>query len=131
MPNDSSFFKVEAVSASRISYLNDAALQEFVLNNTFLVVDVREPDEYQKEHISGARNVPASSFSDNQFSVLEDDSKILLHCKSGRRTKLPENVEKFLRLAQGKAVFCMEGGIEQWKRCGFEVLIENTPVFVA
>jgi rhodanese-related sulfurtransferase len=125
MLKHNAFFKtldiLNVADASQIRYLDDNALKAFVESKQFLVVDVRDKDEYEREHIPGAENMPLATLSTDVLSKMALEIKILLHCKSGRRTKLPENMEKFLSLA-GCEVFSMEEGIEQWKRCGFETV---------
>ncbi|OCX52035.1 rhodanese [Mucilaginibacter sp. PPCGB 2223] len=52
-----------------------------------LLIDVRTPDEYQKEHLKYARNIDIRSagFAD-QVKKLSKDKRIYLYCHSGNRS---------------------------------------------
>lgn len=53
--------------------------------DTFLV-DVREPHEYQRGHISGSVNIPLSQLK-NRINDFPKDKNIYLYCQSGMRSK--------------------------------------------
>jgi rhodanese-related sulfurtransferase len=49
-----------------------------------VLVDVREPHEYQNEHIQGALLLPLSTFDPGALPVGE--RAVVLHCGSGKRS---------------------------------------------
>ena len=51
------------------------------------IVDVREVEEFENGHIPNALNVPLSSISQGEHSVLEQDQKYIIICQSGNRSK--------------------------------------------
>jgi len=54
--------------------------------NSFLV-DVREPSEYEEEHLDGSINIPSTNI--NSITSNKDitkDSIIVVYCKSGNRS---------------------------------------------
>lgn len=54
-----------------------------------LVVDLRTEDEYAQGHLPEAVNIPHEEFiCMAQEGRLEEDTKYLLHCRSGSRTAL-------------------------------------------
>ncbi len=74
-----------------------------------LLVDVREPDEFDTEHVPGARNVPLSQLRD-RLEELPRDRELLLYCKSGKRS-----YDAARALTQrGFRVRALPGGIESW-----------------
>lgn len=74
-----------------------------------VLVDVREPDEFAKEHVPGARNVPLSQLRD-RLEELPRDRELLVYCKSGKRS-----YDAARALAQrGFRVRTLLGGIESW-----------------
>ncbi|MEQ8700251.1 MAG: rhodanese-like domain-containing protein, partial [Bauldia litoralis] len=82
-----------------------------------ILVDVREPAEYAREHIIGARLVPLSGFDREDFS--KDHGKVaVFHCRSGSRTAT--NAERLLR-SGFREVYSVRGGLEAWKRAGLPV----------
>ena len=78
----------------------------------FLLLDCREPDEYQKVHIAKAKLVPMSVIQD-RIGELEPykQREVVVHCHHGGRSL---KVTQWLR-GQGFAnVKSMAGGIDQW-----------------
>ena len=79
-----------------------------------LLIDVREPNEYAKEHIEGAELFPLSSF--NPAALPEPGMRqIVFHCAGGIRSA------KAVEACQ-KAGFAFEahlkGGLQAWKASG-------------
>lgn len=60
---------------------------------TSVIIDVREPSEYNEQHILGAVNLPSTRYDKNQYSEFEN-KKICLVCQSGSRVK---QIEKKLK----------------------------------
>ncbi len=55
----------------------------------YIVVDVREQDEYDAGHIKGAKLIPHGQISDRAAAELPSkDQTILLYCRSGRRSEI-------------------------------------------
>jgi molybdopterin/thiamine biosynthesis adenylyltransferase/rhodanese-related sulfurtransferase len=82
----------EAAEAIRDSTITVQALREKLQareagNDDFLLIDVREPAEYEIVSIPGAVLVPKSQFFDGPaLESLPHDKPIVLHCKSGGRS---------------------------------------------
>ncbi|RJE90894.1 rhodanese-like domain-containing protein [Paenibacillus sp. 1011MAR3C5] len=51
-----------------------------------LLIDVREPHEYQASHIPNAVNIPVSQLQD-KLTEVPKDHKVLLYCQSGLRSR--------------------------------------------
>lgn len=88
-----------------------------------IVIDVREADEYARDHIDGALLVPLSAF--DAAKVPADNGRtVVLHCRSGRRSADAAN----RLLAAGRPVARhLRGGILAWREAGFPV-VENKRV---
>ena len=55
----------------------------------FIILDVREQDEYDAGHIPGAILIPHTEIEARAEEVLTDkDQLILVYCRSGRRSKI-------------------------------------------
>ncbi len=84
-----------------------------------LVVDVREPWEYQEGHLPGAVNIPLSRLPE-KLSELPQDRPILLVCNSGNRSGVAADF-----LVQqgfpGERVYNLEGGTYAWIGAGLPV----------
>ena len=55
----------------------------------FIILDVREQDEYDEGHIPGAIVISHEEIAEKAEEVLTDkDQLILVYCRSGRRSKI-------------------------------------------
>jgi len=79
------------------------------------LVDIREADEFAREHIPSAAHHALSKISGKNLP----GAPIIFHCKSGGRTAA--NAEKLAACASCTDVFLLEGGIEGWKAAGLPV----------
>jgi rhodanese-related sulfurtransferase len=86
-----------------------------------ILIDVREPSEYAREHIIDARLVPLSSFDREDFSA-DRDKTVVFYCQSGTRTAA--NAERLLG-PNFESVRMLEGGIAAWKKAGLPVHFDN------
>lgn len=50
-----------------------------------IVVDVRTPQEFEQQHLDGARNYPLSDVA-TAFNHLDKNTPIVLYCRSGNRS---------------------------------------------
>ena len=55
----------------------------------YMILDVREQDEYDAGHIPGAILIPYTQIEEKAAAMLPDqDQLILVYCRSGRRSKI-------------------------------------------
>lgn len=85
--------------------------------NTVLL-DVRTPDEFSKEHIAGATLIPVQVLSQNLSELVGvKDKKIIVYCHSGTRSVAASRI-----LAEnGFVPLNVSGGIMAWKAQGLSV----------
>jgi adenylyltransferase/sulfurtransferase len=76
----------------------------------FVLVDVREPHEYQICKIEKARLIPLGQVP-NRLGELEKGAEIVVHCKSGMRSA---KAQKAMQEAGFTRVLNMKGGILAW-----------------
>lgn len=81
-----------------------------------VLVDIRDKDEYAREHIEQARSQPVSALPAGMDTG--GASQVIFHCRSGMRTKAHANT-----LAQAVAceAYVLEGGLDAWKKAGLPV----------
>lgn len=96
-------------------------------NDTFLLLDIREPVEWQHEGIiPGARLVPMNSLP-FQLDALPDDLDIVVYCHLGQRSA----VTCSWLLQNGiTRVYDLSGGTEAWLHAGFtlqQLTLEQEP----
>ncbi|OGX61056.1 MAG: sulfurtransferase [Paenibacillus sp. RIFOXYA1_FULL_44_5] len=76
-----------------------------------LVVDVREPQEYQTGYIPGAKNVPLSQLS-QRLDQLPKENQLYLYCRSGSRSK---QAARILSKNGYTSLAHLQGGIASWR----------------
>lgn len=81
------------------------------------LVDIREPDEYARENITGAVSLPLSRLQEAHLHV-KGEGEVVFHCKSGMRTA--SNCAALTEHVSG-AAYLLEGGIDGWKKAGLPV----------
>jgi rhodanese-related sulfurtransferase/rubrerythrin len=77
----------------------------------FLLLDVRQPEEYEAGHIAGAMLIPLVELEARQ-EELERDKKIITYCRSGRRSMAAAIALCGLGFED---VHNLEGGILNWR----------------
>lgn len=89
-----------------------------------VLIDVRDADEYAREHIPGARH-HALARLDRDNPARPGDDVLIFHCRSGMRTKNSAD-----RLAAASArcdAYVLEGGLDAWKKAGLPVAFDRKP----
>ena len=78
----------------------------------FLLLDVREPDEWEAAHIEGARLVPLGQL-EARLAELSDwrERRVVVHCRSGARSA---RAVRLLQRHGFRDVWNMAGGIQAW-----------------
>lgn len=77
-----------------------------------LLLDVREPDEYEQGHINGATNLPLSQIERGKLpdDILDKKEPVMVYCRSGRRSA---RAAALLEQQGYTAIYDM-GGIISW-----------------
>ena len=113
VPEDTEIQEQEA-EEKQVIYENitaDEAKQIMDAETGYVILDVRTEEEYAEGHIPGAILIPDYEIAQKAESILPDkDQKILVYCRSGRRSK---NAAEAL-LALGYTNIWEFGGIIDW-----------------
>jgi sulfur-carrier protein adenylyltransferase/sulfurtransferase len=83
---------------------------KFDRKEPFVLVDVREPFEYEICHIPGSRLIPLGELP-SRLSELDSADEIVLQCKGGTRSARALHV---LAEAGFRKLYNLEGGIMEW-----------------
>ena len=94
-----------------------------LVENGSLVVDVREPDEYESGHIPGAVLVPLSTVLTNK-SEFESDETIYVVCRSGGRSMQACEMLHDVGISN---VVNVAGGTMGWISLGNEIVTGEHP----
>jgi rhodanese-related sulfurtransferase len=87
-----------------------------------LLIDIRESDEFAREHVPGAHHVPLSGFNAADFTG-EHDRIAIFHCASGARTA--EAAPKILGCAFAE-VYQLDQGLAGWKKAGLGTVVNRS-----
>jgi sulfur-carrier protein adenylyltransferase/sulfurtransferase len=91
----------------------DTAEADAALSRGAVVLDVREPDEYEQGAIPGAVHIARGNLESNIENRLPDkDAEIVVHCASGVRSAFAARTLSDLGYAN---VASMAGGFNRWK----------------
>ncbi|MDH5545646.1 MAG: rhodanese-like domain-containing protein [Gammaproteobacteria bacterium] len=90
---------------------------------TRVILDVRERDEYEQEHVKHSINVPLSVFTTVAPGILNQlkDKEIVLMCRSGARAAQALAQAQGLGYNDAHSYSVFPGGIVAWKEQGMEV----------
>lgn len=84
----------------------------FEVEDDYIILDVRRPDEYAAGHIPRAINVPNETIGTADIPELPDKNQLIyVYCRSGRRSK--EASSKLVRMGYSNIIEF--GGILDWK----------------
>lgn len=86
------------------------------------LIDIRDADEYAREHIPAAQPVPLDTFPGG-LNVQAGDT-LIFHCQSGARTS--GNADRLARAAAPAQAFVVEGGIQGWKQAGLPTVEDKS-----
>lgn len=107
----------------------DTDAAEQAIRDADLLLDVREPEEFQAGHIPGAVNIPRGLLEfklDNDPQLAARALDIVLYCKSGGRAALAARTLKELGYLQ---VHSIAGGFDAWAQAGKPVTQPSQPSF--
>ncbi len=89
----------------------DEAITMMEEESSYIILDVRTPEEFAEKHIPGAINVANETIGTDEIPELPDkDQLILVYCRSGNRSK--QASEKLVALGYTNIVEF--GGINDW-----------------
>ena len=78
--------------------------------DALVIVDVREPNEFQINRIPGSQLIPLGEIP-RRYAELDTDDEIVVHCKMGGRSA---KAADYLRSVGFKRVLNLKGGILDW-----------------
>jgi rhodanese-related sulfurtransferase len=97
---------------SGVTPLSTAQAIQLVNQQKASFIDIREKDEFEKEHIADAVNVPLSTISDHTAKPKDKEKPVIIVCASGQRAR--SAVKQFK--AQGFSdLYILKGGLNEWR----------------
>jgi len=105
---------------SSVPELPATEVSRMVENDHAIIIDVREQDEWDAQHIPGAIHIPLGEVN-NRLSELASykDQPIVMQCRSGKRSAQAANI---LKEAGFKHVLNLKGGIIAWSKASLPTI---------
>lgn len=88
------------------------------------LIDVRDADEYLREHIPQATLAPLPTLEQHGLPAQLRSEQIIFHCQSGKRTQ--NNAARLEAVAAPAEAWLLEGGIEGWKNAGLPTVEDKS-----
>lgn len=86
------------------------------LGNNEIILDVRNPDEFQEAHIKGALNIPLPEVGQRAEELKKYD-RVYIHCKRGGRAQTAFQILSGAGLTN--LVCIADAGMDMWVAEGF------------
>ena len=113
----SSFHQILRQAKSRIQE-TDASGAAALLTQGYMILDVREPEEYKQGSVPNALHIPRGILESNIENHIPDyEQPIVVMCASGVRSVFATET---LHQMGYTTVVSMDGGFNQWKQIGLE-----------
>ena len=93
--------------SANINYVLPENIEQHILDG-YKLIDVREDDEWNAGHHSGAKHIPMSTIPEN-LNTFEESEKYIIICRSGHRSG---KVSGYLN-SQGFDTFNLAGGMKE------------------
>jgi len=113
----SSFHQILSEAKSRIQE-TDASGSVALLSEGYMILDVREPEEYEQGSVPNALHIPRGILESNIENHIPNYAQpIIVMCASGVRSVFATET---LNQMGYSTVISMDGGFNQWKQMGYE-----------
>lgn len=84
-----------------------------------IIIDVRSKAECDAGIIAGSINIPLDILSKEQLPNVKENTRVVFHCRRGKRTQMAAETIVSLDLAH---CYCLDGGIEAWQFQGYPLI---------
>lgn len=91
-------------------------LRQMLWQGRAVLIDVREREEFEEEHIPGATLIPLSSFDPCLLAGSIENRPVVIHCLAGSRA---EKAAAALAEFGHRAVMTLKDGLFGWKGAGY------------
>ena len=111
---------------STVKMIDVKTAHDWMASDQAVLIDVREPIEYDAMHITGAKLIPATTMKVRELPDVSN-KKLIVHCRSGARAGTM--CEKLLANNPDLDVYNLDGGIIAWEKAGFAVEKSSATIF--
>lgn len=103
---------MESIQSPIYVTIGPEKFRDKIKSDDVLVVDVRQPEEFEAGHLENAVNIDVKDegFLKIAVNTLPKDKVIAVYCRSGKRSALASEMLS----KKGYKVLNLDGGIENW-----------------
>ena len=98
-------------------WVNAAQATQLINREDALVLDVRDPGEYDAGHILGAKNYPLKQLESGEVAKRKNQP-LIVYCDGGQRS---QKAAALLRKQGYEKVVNLSGGLGAWQQAGLPV----------
>lgn len=108
-------------NSQSIPYISVEELRMLQMNDTVVILDARELNEFLVSHISSSKNIGFNNFSseEKQLQELSKNTPLVVYCSVGIRS---EQIGEKLKKSGFTNVRNLYGGIFEWKNKKYPVI---------
>jgi rhodanese-related sulfurtransferase len=111
---------IDTTGVQAIEEIEPFEAAEEIGGGDVVLIDTREPHEYQEAHLEGGKLVPPGLLADEIEGAAPDKSaRTILYCRTGNRSAI---AAAQLQQLGYENVASMSGGIVQWQEQGLPVV---------
>ena len=104
---------------SAVKSVNTVQATQLINRQNALLLDVREPKEFEGGRLPAALHIPLSQLAGRATELAKYATRpVIAYCESGRRSRMAGGT---LSKAGFKEVYSLEGGLAAWKKDGLPV----------
>ena len=96
--------------------INAEEARKLIDQGAVRLVDVREPAEWERDHLAAATLLPLGKLMQQPGLLTEDN--VLFYCEMGQRSAVACEFAASLGLER---VYNLEGGMQAWRQLGYPV----------
>ena len=109
----SSFRELLAAAKSKIQEVDTQVASEKIASNQVVVLDVREPDEFEQGALKNVVHIPRGHLEAQvESKIVDKNSPVIVYCAGGVRSAF---AAKTLQELGYSNVLSMAGGFGKWK----------------
>jgi rhodanese-related sulfurtransferase len=109
----------QAATAESLASVSPSEAANLHAEKKAVIIDVREDNEWQAQHIAGAIHIPLGQLEQRLAELKPyQHEKVITQCRSGKRSAQAASV---LQAAGFDKVYNLEGGLIAWEKQGLKV----------
>ncbi|WP_312166410.1 rhodanese family protein [Phenylobacterium sp.] len=105
----------------QLTALNPKDVADLLARGQAVLFDIRDPDEFARRHVKGARLRPLAALGADPLPVPAGRMAVFT-CRSGMRTAA--NCARLAAAVEGET-FVLEGGVEAWAAAGLPLVEDH------